>query len=928
MGPSFSIRRTITNLPIPWKLSLIIGLFSIVVFVLLALSYTGMEVLSGSRAYVGGEGLWSKAEKGAIYRLTRYALFHEEADYQKYLEHISIPLGDHEARLELAKPAMDDARVAHGFIQGRNDPADVKIMIFMARRLHSFRYMNRALQIWGEADQEIGELPAVARALHQEIASGHPSPLRVKALLDEVHTIDARLTPMEDEFSYTLGQGARWLKAVLLVAMVLATCLFLAVTLAIAFLISKHLCDEIDQLRKGAARIAGGDYSLSLNVESKDEVGDLARTFAQMAAQRHEAERLKDEFFANVSHELRTPLTLILSPLESLVANDYGAMDSTLRPALQIMHNNTVRLLQLVNGLLDFAKLEAGKLQVHREPVRIAELTETVYKDFQPLIQNRNLQARLETNPSDAVVLMDRYLYERILFNLLSNAVKFTASGGHVGVRMIWADDRLTLSVTDTGVGIPAEEQKNIFQRFRQVEGSSTRRFEGTGLGLALVQEFAGLLQGTISVQSVVGQGSVFSLLCPAPRASEAVSAAAEAVQSAGAARSRRYAPVSFSIPEDAFSLERSNLPKVLIAEDNNEMASYIETLLHPICRTEIARNGNEALQKIHENPPDLLLTDVMMPERDGLSLCHEVKTNPLTMAIPVVMLTALTHREALIEGWKAGANEYLYKPFHPLELVTRIQTMLKARRDRQEADEKITQLNEKLRRHAVDLTAANKELEAFSYSVSHDLRAPLRAIDGFSRELLERCGPQLDEIGKKDLERVRAGTQKMAQLIDDLLELSQVSRSALRKETVNLSAQADEIIDKLKSTEDARPVEWRVAPNLTAEGDPRLTQIALQNLIQNSWKFTRLQTQPRIEVGMTLRNGKNAFFVRDNGVGFDMAYADKLFKPFQRLHDSRDFPGTGIGLALVQRIIHRHGGKLWAEAEENRGATFYFTLS
>ncbi len=225
-------------------------------------------------------------------------------------------------------------------------------------------------------------------------------------------------------------------------------------------------------------------------------------------------------------------------------------------------------------------------------------------------------------------------------------------------------------------------------------------------------------------------------------------------------------------------------------------------------------------------------------------------------------------------------------------------------------------------------LQTTNKELEAFSYSVSHDLRTPLRAIDGFSRELLENYKERLDERGQKDLARIRSATQRMSQLIDDLLNLSRLNISELALEDVDLSALAEQIVEERIKGEPNRSVEFRATPNLTTKGDARLLVIALENLLSNAWKFTQKQPQAKIAFGVTHQNGVKAFFVRDNGVGFNMAYADKLFGVFQRLHDEREFPGTGIGLALVQRIIHRHGGKVWAEAEENKGATFYFTLS
>jgi len=234
---------------------------------------------------------------------------------------------------------------------------------------------------------------------------------------------------------------------------------------------------------------------------------------------------------------------------------------------------------------------------------------------------------------------------------------------------------------------------------------------------------------------------------------------------------------------------------------------------------------------------------------------------------------------------------------------------------------------NESLRRNAAELLAANTELDAFAYSVSHDLRAPLRSIDGFSQILLEDYAARLDEAGRETLHRVRAASQRMGTLIDDLLKLARVTRAEIRTEDVDLSGMARDIVADLQRTTPERQVEFAIAPGLTARGDARLLRVALDNLLRNSWKYTAKQPAPRVEFASADANGGRAFMVRDNGAGFDMKYADKLFGVFQRLHSAADFEGTGIGLATVRRIINRHGGRIWAEGAVDRGATFYFTL-
>jgi len=225
------------------------------------------------------------------------------------------------------------------------------------------------------------------------------------------------------------------------------------------------------------------------------------------------------------------------------------------------------------------------------------------------------------------------------------------------------------------------------------------------------------------------------------------------------------------------------------------------------------------------------------------------------------------------------------------------------------------------------DLRKAHAELEAFSYSVSHDLRSPLRGIDGWSLALLEDCGDRLDNRGRQYLEIVRSETQRMGKLIDDMLDLSRVTRADMRREQVDLSALVRSIADRLKAAEPERLVEFVIQEGAMAYGDARLLEIMLSNLLGNAWKFTGKQPCARIEFGWTQAEGRKTYFVRDDGAGFDMAYARKLFGAFRRMHKTSDFPGAGVGLATVQRIIHRHGGRVWAEAEVEKGATFYFTI-
>jgi hypothetical protein len=406
---------------------------------------------------------------------------------------------------------------------------------------------------------------------------------------------------------------------------------------------------------------------------------------------------------------------------------------------------------------------------------------------------------------------------------------------------------------------------------------------------------------------------------------------------------------------------------EILIAEDSPTQAERLKyTLESQGYRVTVTVNGRQALRAARAQRPTLIITDVVMPEMDGFQLCQEIKSDPELKSLPVILVTTLSDPHDVIRGLECRADNFIIKPYDERYLLSRVQFMLlnselhdheqsgmgveiyfNGQRHFITADrlqilnlllstyEAAMQRNEELNRAKDELQivnaaleAANKELEAFSYSVSHDLRAPLRSIDGFSQALLEDCVDQLDEEGKDNLQRVRAATQRMGELIDDMLNLSRVARKEIRVETVDLSAMAQTIAAELRRSQPERQVELVIAEGMVADGDSGLLKAALENLLGNAWKFTGKRSEAKIEFGITRQDGISAYFVRDNGAGFDPAYADKLFGAFQRLHDAHEFIGTGIGLATVQRIIHRHGGQVWAESEVGKGATFYFTLS
>jgi two-component system NtrC family sensor kinase len=411
-----------------------------------------------------------------------------------------------------------------------------------------------------------------------------------------------------------------------------------------------------------------------------------------------------------------------------------------------------------------------------------------------------------------------------------------------------------------------------------------------------------------------------------------------------------RLAAILRSAPSGPPSEETSSLhgSKRILAVDDSP--TYLQTLALELQNEGydviLGRSGEEALELLSVQSVDCILLDLMMPGLGGEETCRRVKAAPMMRDVPLILLTALEGREAMVLGLGAGADDYIAKSsdFEVLKARVRAQIRRKQfedenRRIREELLHKEIEAGEARATRELSETRAalvgelerkNRELEAFSYSVSHDLRAPLRGIDGFSLALLEDHGEKLDGQGQDYLRRIRAGAQRMGELIDDMLALSRVGRADLNRSEVDLSSLAQQVAADLQMREPDRAVTFEIQAGIVQSVDRSLFRIVLENLLGNAWKFTGKVADPRISFGAGSDAGSSGrtYFVRDNGAGFDMAYVEKLFRPFQRLHSGTDFPGTGIGLATVARVVDRHGGRIWAEGAVGKGATIFFTLS
>jgi signal transduction histidine kinase len=644
-----------------------------------------------------------------------------------------------------------------------------------------------------------------------------------------------------------------------------------------------------------------------------------------------ELDAAKTAFFGNVSHELRTPLTLMLGPLEDALVDREAPLADPQRARLSLVHDNALRLLNLVNALLDFSRLEAGRLRPRFAPVDLASVTVELAAMFSSAVEHAGLRFVVDCPPQSGPVYVDRDLWEKIVPNLVSNAFKFTMAGA-ITVRLREEPAHVVLEVMDTGIGIPEGELPRIFERFHRVAGAVGRTHEGTGIGLALVRELVELHGGRVTVTSGVGSGTTFRVEIPRGHAhlpADAVSQTSHGSSprresNAHATEAGRWQARSqghlqeHSLdgrePPRAAAAGATNGPRpsVLVVDDNPDLRAYTASLLAPDYEVTTASDGAAALAAVRERRPDIVVSDVMMPRLDGVGLVRELRANPGTAMVPIILVSARAGEDSTIAGIDAGSDDYITKPFSARELLARVRTHVELARVR--------------RAWIADLERANRELDAFSSSVSHDLRAPLRAIEGFSHFLAEDYGVLLDARGQGYIERIGRNVHQMSTLIDDLLMLAKSARGTVEAAPVDLSALAATITGDLRRAHPERNVTVEIGAGLVARGDRRLLNVVLVNLLGNAWKYTGRVAQPWIQIGRAPGDDPT-FFVRDNGAGFDMAHATRLFTPFARLHRPDEFEGTGIGLATVERIVSRHGGRIWAEAAPARGATFFFTL-
>jgi signal transduction histidine kinase/CheY-like chemotaxis protein len=817
---------------------------------------------------------------------------------------------------------------------------------------------------------------------------------------------------------------------------------------------------RFDTAYSGFVDLLGGQIAAALaNARAREAERRRAEALAEI-------DRAKTTFFSNVSHELRTPLTLMLSPVEELLAN--GAAEK--RELLELIHRNGLRLQKLVNTLLDFSRIEAGRMQPALEATDLDRYTSELAANFRPVMQSAGLDFRIDCEPLAEAVYVDREMWEKIVLNLLSNALKFTFQGSvRVGLKAVGGQVELT--VEDTGTGIPASELPHIFERFHRVAGAKGRTIEGTGIGLALVQELAKLHGGSARAESEVAKGTKFTVTIPfgpgRPIGSGLRTELDGATGKSGvplsrpdtfADEARRWVPDGTAgLPAAEAGTAEANgcQEKILLADDNADMREYVARLLAGRYQVRAVADGTEALRQALAEPYDLILSDVMMPGLDGFALLKELRAHTQTRTVPVVLLSARAGEESRVDGLGAGADDYLIKPFTARELLARVAAHLAMRRRSREAGEALRESqatlqsfydsspffmgvmeiededilpvhynsatakflgggednaksipehtvlelgvpaaihalwlkhyresqaegrpvrfeykyplaegalwfsgcvnflgegpagrprfsfvaediterkkNEELVRQSnEELRRANADLEQFAYSASHDLQEPLRQIAVYSQLFEKRYAGTLDAQASEYLGYCIEGAHRMEMLISGLLTYSQVARTPdSPAQPVSIGEVIESVRKNLATAIEESGAEITASDLPVVQGDSIPLVLLFQNLISNALKY-RSEDRPRISI--TARADSEdpdrwRFAVADNGIGIPKQYQAQIFGMFKRLHGRKEYPGTGIGLAICQKIVERYGGQIGVESEPGIGSTFFFTL-
>jgi signal transduction histidine kinase len=652
--------------------------------------------------------------------------------------------------------------------------------------------------------------------------------------------------------------------------------------------------------------------------EARLSLAETSHDLEQALEKLKELDRLKSKFFANISHELRTPLTLILAPVEELESRPRDAHD---RQQIRVIRRNAERLLGLINDLLDLSRLDAGGLRLNLAEMNIRSVAAAVHENSVPAALARELDFQLTIEPSEREIWGDAHRLEIVLTNLVSNAIKFTPHGGRVEIKVQDRADAVRIEVTDNGPGIPSEDLSRVFERFFQVNPADRRREGGVGIGLALAQELVELHGGTISVTSEPDVATTFAIDLPFGREHISPDVVERRQRFAHAPELKRRTedrgvpdleepateidPFDLDEPDDTAEpiyFDGSRRPRILLVEDHDEVRDFIRTLLEPNYDMVIAEDGQQALDLVRNDPPDLVVSDVMMPVMSGTELCRAIKSDPRYQTTPVILLTARVGSEATLEAYAHGADDFVPKPFHPRVLMARIRAQLKLR--------------------ALGIHLAQQEKLAavgtLAAGILHEVRNPVNSIVNAGKVLSSRMTAEASD--RELLEVIVDGGERIERITSALDTHARPAEAGF-SEQCDVRLGLDATLRLLSHKMDGVTVEreYRSERLVRAAAGP-LNQVFL-NLLDNALRSNAHTLWLEvIDTGDNVR-----ISVSDNGPGVAPEDAGRIFDPF--FTKRTDGTGTGLGLYLSRQIVEQLDGSLHLEDRPGGGARFVVEL-
>ena len=664
-----------------------------------------------------------------------------------------------------------------------------------------------------------------------------------------------------------------------------------------------------------------------------------------------ELDQIKNRFFANISHELRTPLTLLLAPLETLMQKFNRTLDADTREVLTTMHSNGMRLLKLINDLLDLVRLESGRLEVRHESLNVSDFVKGLASAARQVADDKRLRLETIVDPELGSVIADRDKLEKIVLNLVFNALKFTPAGGRVELRAEKKESSFVITVADTGMGIAAKSLPYVFDRFWQADGSSKRKYQGVGIGLALVKELTEVQGGKVNVESTEGKGTTFTVTLPYQKAEPVAKPEPKPEEEKADGETRTVSseewltnlyrraelfPAMTPLQDTLKAVESTrngHMPKALVADDEPDMLRFLKSQLAQHYEVLEAVDGQQAVEKAAQFLPDIILLDMMMPEKDGLQACRELRERTSTQSIPIVLLTARADEETKLAALSAGASDFLPKPFSTTELHVRIKNLVESHQYQTKLSKQNQALEstiEQLKDTESQLVQTEKlaSLGRMSAGIIHEINNPLNfATTGLYtlRNKRKYLVPEQQEEYAEILKDVEEGIKRVKTIVSDL-------RMFTHPETE--SRDQVEVAEVIGSALRFLAAEWKDRVDMQQALDPHQTVWAnknkmihvFTNLLQNSLDALRSKEftngeKPAIRIEGKVENGRSIVRIRDNGPGIDNEHLDKIFDPFFTTKDVGD--GMGLGLSIVYRIVQECDGKISVNTEVGKFCEF-----